>query len=118
MLKAFYHEQAVEVEGSTLRLVIDFGALDAIESLTGKGFDGTVQELTRADPPMSLQARVVWGLLRRHHPEVSLDQATTLLFGDTGKLVGIAMGQLIAAAFSPDDEPAEAKPRPRKPRGA
>lgn len=119
-LAAFHHEQAVKVGGDTLRLVLNFGSIDAIEGLVGRGFDTILPELVGSDarPPLGLQGRVVWGLLREHHPEISLDQAATLLFGEASMSVGIAMGALINAAFSPAD-PTKAKPaNPRKPRGA
>lgn len=119
MLQAFYHEATVEAGEETLRLTIDFAALDAIEGLTGKPFDASLQEMLGGAAPMALQARVVWGLLRRHHPEVSLDQATSLLFGDTGAATGVAIGKLMAAAFAEPDKGEKAKDaRPPEPRGA
>lgn len=119
MVKPFYNEQAVKVDGEEFRLVLNFATVDAVESLLApKTFDEIVGDLLAGTPPMSTQARVVCGLLREHHPALTLDQAMSLVAGPSGETVGIAIGQLILATF-PLAEPGKAKPaNPRKPRGA
>ena len=122
MLAAFYHEEQLTVGDETLRLVINFAALDAVESLTGRAFDRILADFTKpdAEPQLSLQGKVVWGLLRQHHPEITLDQVAALLFGPTGARIGAAIAKLMAAAF-PAAEPADPKAKganPRRPRGA
>ncbi|MEG3177052.1 hypothetical protein U1872_12490 [Sphingomonas sp. RB3P16] len=122
MLHAFYHEEAVKVGDEVLRLTLDFRALDAIESHTNRAFDEILHQLTarRAVPPNSLVARVVWGLLRTHHPEVDIDQAMGVVNGPSAGAVGIAMGTLFEKGF-PRAKPGDAKAKPahpRKPRGA
>lgn len=122
-LTAFYHEAAVRVDDDTqLRLVIDFAALDAVEGLVGKPFDRILEDFTAADsdPPLGLQGKVIWGFLRRYHPEVSLDQVANLLFGPSSVALGVAIGQLFNAAFptaEPDDGKKAKAANPRKPRG-
>ena len=120
-IAAFYHEEQVTVGDETLRLVINFAALDAVESLTGRSFDRILGEFTGdGEPGISLQGKVVWGLLRQHHPELSLDQVAGLLFGPTSAKVGAAIAKLMAAAFPPA-EPADGKAKganPPEPRGA
>jgi len=118
----FYHEVAVAYEGETLRLALDFLALDAIESATDRSFDGILRELTtpNVEPTTSLLSKVVWGLLRQHHPDITLDQVPTLLYSDASTAIGIGMGKLLETAF-PRAEPAKGKAKPanpRKPRGA
>lgn len=122
MLHAFYHEEAVKVGEEALRLTLDFRALDAIESHTGRAFDDVLRQLTASGtaPPHSLAARVVWGLLRTHHPEIDIDQAMGLVTGPSTGVLGIAIGTLIEKAF-PRAMPADAKAKPahpRRPRGA
>jgi hypothetical protein len=119
MVAAFYHEQTVDIEGEPIRFVLDFAAIDATESLLGgRGYDTILADMMDGTAPLAVQAKVLWGLLRRHHPELSLDQATTLLFGRTGLIVGASLGTLINAAF-PTADPEKAKgENPRKPRGA
>jgi hypothetical protein len=121
-LAAFYHEVAVLYREETYRLVLDFAALDAIESETGRSFDGILREFTtpHAEPATTLQAKVVWGLLRRHHPEITIDQVVSLLFSVASAAIGIGMGKLFETAF-PRADPSQKKAKPanpRKPRGA
>ena len=120
-LAAFRHEEAVTVGDVPLRLVMNFRALDAIESETGRGFDGILRQLTApgADPPNSLVCRVVWGLLREHHPEIDIDQAAELVNGPAAPAIGVAMGKLFETAWPRATPPSDgAKPaHPRKPRG-
>jgi hypothetical protein len=120
MVKPFYAEQNVEVEGETLRLVINFEAIDATETLLGTTYPSVLQALGQTDdPPLGFTAKVVWGLLRKYHPEMSTDQVMALMWGENGIRVGYAVQQLMEAAFPTAEEtPAETKPRPRKPRGA
>ncbi|RZM11810.1 MAG: hypothetical protein EOP67_66610 [Sphingomonas sp.] len=120
-LQAFRHEEAVTVGDDALRLVLNFRALDAIESETQRPFDTILHQLTAGGiPPNSLVSRVVWGLLREHHAEVSIDQAAGLVNGDAAPAIGMAMGKLFETAF-PRAKPADGKAKPahpRKPRGA
>jgi hypothetical protein len=119
MLNAFYNEQAVKVGDDTLRLVINFAAIDAAEGMIGRDFDQILAELTSQDPKpgLALQGKVVWALLREHHPDVSIDQVATLLFGPASTVLGMAIGKLLTAAF-PSARGAAKPANPRKPRGA
>jgi hypothetical protein len=121
-IQAFRHEEVVKIGDDALRLVLNFRALDAIESETQRPFDTILSQLTArgAVPPTSLVSRVVWGLLREHHADIDIDQATGLTNGADASAIGVAMGKLFETAFpraaAPDPK---AKPaNPRKPRGA
>lgn len=116
MPKPFYHEQAVVIDGEALRLVINFRALDAIETLTGQDFDTSLVELQSGKARTGLICKVVWGLLREHHPEMTIDQATSLVFGEIGVTVGVALQSLLEAAF-PVAEEAKGENPPKR-RGA
>lgn len=118
MLKPFYHEQAVTIDGETLRLVINFAAIDATEHLLGKPFPAVLEAFSQPVQPLGVLGKVVWGLLREHHPEVSLDQAASLLFGENGLRVGAAVSLLLNAAFPAAEEGKAKAKNPRKPRGA
>jgi hypothetical protein len=110
----------VVVDGETLRLVINFAALDATESLLHpRNYADILDELGSGAAPKSLEAKVVWGLLREHHPALGLDEATSLIFGETGIMVGVAVSKLLEAAFPEADPKAKAKGKnPPKRRGA
>lgn len=99
-LKPFYNEQTVAVGEDCYRLVLDFRAIDAIEGLTGVSFNSTLEEITGEAAKLGSVGRVLWGLLREHHPEVTLDQAASLMFGDTGVLIGVAVQTLLENAFN------------------
>jgi hypothetical protein len=119
-IQPFYNEEAVTVGGETLRLVINFRTIDAVESLLERDFDTLLNDL--ADPrkrtPRGTQAKLVWGLLREHHPETTLDQAMTLANGAVGEAMGLAIAKLVSAAFAFDDPKKEKGENPPKPRGA
>jgi len=123
MIPTFYNEEVVKVGDDTLRLVLDFQALDAIERETKRPFDGILQELTSGaeTAASALSSRVLWGLLRRHHPDLDIGQATWLVNSASAPALGIAMGGLFESAFPRADppKPGKVKPaHPRKPRGA
>lgn len=113
MLKAFYNEEQLAVDGDIYRLVLNFRAIDATESLIGCSFNSILRQIT-LDPPLGLVGKLLWGLLREHHPEVSLDEAASLMFGDTGVLVGAAVRRLLDAAFPQADE-GDGKPKDGNP---
>lgn len=117
MPKPFYHEQLVEVDGEKLILAINFKAITATERfLDGRGYDLILEELQSPGCPIETTGAVVWGLLREHHPTVSIDEAASLLFGQNGMKVGLAISSLLESAF-PTAEKVKGK-NPPKPRGA
>ena len=118
MVQPYYNEQAVKVGDETFRLVINFKTIDATESiLGGRSYDAILGEMLAGRPAVGTQARVVWGLLREHHPEVTLEQASALARGEAGETVGIAIAKLLTDAFPIAEEKPKGK-NPRKRRGA
>lgn len=115
-LKPFYNEQSVVIDGDAYKLVINFRAIDATEQLVGMGYDSILTEVQSPAAPVGLTGKVLWGLLREHHSELSLDQVLTLQFGENGLTMGLAVSQLLQTAF-PVAEKAKVKNPPR-PRGA
>lgn len=115
MPKPFYHEQMVEIDGEKLRLVINFKAIDATEQLSGRDFDSILDELQSKDCRAGTMGRAVWGLLREHHPEVTIDETMSLLAGEeNGMKVGVALRFLLEAAFpTVEKEKGENPPEPR-----
>lgn len=119
MVQPYYNEQAVTVGDETFRLVINFKTIDATESLLGgRSYDMILGEMLTGRPSVGTQARVVWGLLREHHPEITLEQASALARGEAGERVGIAIAQLLNAAFPLADEPKAKGKNPPQRRGA
>lgn len=116
MPKPFFNEQTVVIDGETLRLVLDFKAIDATEQLLGQGYDEILDELQKPGASLGFTGKVLWGLLREHHPDLSFDQILTLQLGENGVTMGLAIEKLLTAAF-PVAEKAKGK-NPPKPRGA
>lgn len=120
-VKPFYNEEAVTVDGETYRLVINFRAIDATEAVAACDYDAILRKMTdpRRGVSLALQAQVVWGMLREHHPDLTLDHAMTLTQGTAGQMVGIAVAKLIQAAFPAENSQQKAKgSNPPKRRGA
>jgi hypothetical protein len=122
MLTAFYDEEIVSVGDVTLRLAIDFRAIDVIEHIAGE--DGTITPMPNVvamlhmdPPPLSVCGKVLWALLRRHHEEMSLDETAGVMFSEHANRVGMAMYGLIVRAMNLGEPKAKDK-NPRKRRGA
>ena len=99
------------VEDEKLTLVLNFRAIDVIESVTGEKMTDILPQL--ADPPMSLAGKVLWGLLREKHEGVTLDQAAGVGFGRDGAAVGLAMADLLTRAFNIGESRAKNPPKRR-----
>lgn len=123
-LSAFYDEEIVEAGEDRLTLAIDFRAIDTIEHITGEEGQITpmptvVAMMFASPPPLSVSGKVVWALLRRHHPEATLDEAAGLMFGEHGGKVGQATLTLLLRAMNLGEPEKKAKDEnPPKRRGA
>lgn len=113
MPKPFYAEQTVVVDGETLCLAINFHAIDATEKILDRGYDELLEEIQQPHAKIGVTAPVLWGLLREHHRELTLDHATSLLFGETGVTIGLAVHQLLTSAF-PTAEKEKGKNPPKR----
>jgi hypothetical protein len=116
-VRAFFAEGQFETdEGERLTLVCDFSALDVIEQVTGQNWDEIVPQLV--DPPRALAVKVLYGLLRKRHDRISLDEVAGLFFDKNAIALWAVMGEVIARACHFDKgEDDEAKPAKKKPRG-
>jgi hypothetical protein len=111
-MKPFYHEAQVEADGEKLTLVCDFYAITAIEGITGEDWDDLLPRLTSR----SVAVKVLWGMLRRKHEGVTLDEAAAIAFGRDQQLVGLAMGDLIRRACNIGEPDGEKEPPAKKKR--
>jgi hypothetical protein len=122
-LASFYDEEIVQVGDVTLRLAIDFSIIRIIEATAISDRVTPMPEVVAmlfADPPaLSILGVVFYALLRRHHDDISMDQAAGVMFGEHAQRVGMAMYQLIVRSMNLTDTSKKAKDKnPRKPRGA
>jgi hypothetical protein len=114
----FYEEEQVKLSDElTLRLAINMRALTAIEGLTEMGMDSVLPQILTGTAPLNVIGKVLWGLMREHHPESSLDDAAGLMFDKgTNAPVGLAVNALLTRAFHVEPE-AKGKNPPKR-RGA
>jgi hypothetical protein len=117
MISPFYNEAQVPVGEVVLRLVMNMRTIDATEAIVGSTMPGVIGKLLSKDPPMALSGKVLWGLLRQHHPEVTLDEALGLALGEHQEAIGMAMGDLIRRTFHIGED-AKKDENPPKRRGA
>jgi hypothetical protein len=115
-MRAFFAEGQFETdEGDRLTLVCDFSALDVIEQVTGYNWDEIVPQLV--NPPRALAVKVLYGLLRKRHEQISLDEVAGLFFDKNAIALWAVMGEVIARACnfesSGGDKPAKKKPAGR-----
>ena len=111
-MRPFHNEEQIEVEGETLTLVLNFRALDCIESLTGENMPALLPQLVQ-DPPYALVGKVLWALLREKHEGVTLDEAAGAAFGPEGGKVGLAIGTLLQRGFNLGEAKGENPPKRR-----
>jgi hypothetical protein len=110
-VRAFYNEADVVVEGEKLTLVLNFRAIDVIESVTGEKMTDILPHL--ADPSHSVVGKVLWGMLREKHEGVTLDEAAGAAFGPDGDKVGLAMADLLSRGFNLGEAKAKNPPKRR-----
>jgi hypothetical protein len=117
-MKAFYHEAQVEVDGEILHLVLDFRAIDVVESLMGEPFDSVVPQLI--DGRTGPLTKFLWAILRENHDGITLDNAVALVRDEKhGKALALVLGDLLqrAGCVGDPNEEVSKEPNPRKRRG-
>jgi hypothetical protein len=112
-MRPFYNEADVEIaDKEVLHLVLDFRAIDVIESLTGQSMDDVIPQLS--NPPHNLAAKMLWAMLREKHEGVSLNEAMGVVVDRKyGPRVGLAMGDLLRRAYDLGEEKDENPPKRR-----
>jgi hypothetical protein len=111
---AFYNEAQVPVGETVLRLVTNMRTIDATEAIVGMTMPNVITKLLSKDPPSTLSGKVLWGMLREHHGEITLDQALALATGEQQDLIGLAMGDLIQRTYHiGEDKKGENPPKRR-----
>lgn len=110
-MRAFFAEASFDAGGEQLTMVCDFYAIAVVEGVTGQNWNDIVPQL--ADPPFTLFVQVLYGLLRKRHEGITLDQVTALFYDTKERNAIVAlMGAVIAKACNFDtgeDAPAKKK---------
>lgn len=126
MLTAFYDEEVVQLgDDDTLRLAIDFRAIDLMEHIVGDSDAITpstliVDHVLHSNPcPVSILCKVLYALLRRHHEDLSMDVCLGVMASKHSVAASFAMQNLLRRAFNYGEPAKEEKGKnPPKPRGA
>lgn len=114
MPKAFNASEAIELAGDEYTLAIDISIIDRLEDEFDCSFDQLMTKIGSGKVRMGKMTRLVRGLLAREHPDLSLDETGSLLFGHGEEISG-AMERLFAKAWP--EQAAETKGKnPRKAR--
>jgi hypothetical protein len=111
-MRSFFAEASFEAkDGERLHLVCDFYTIQVVEDITGRDWDEIVPDLVGSG--RSLKIMVLYGLLRKRHPGITLDEAAAITYDFDESALGALMGAVIAKAqnFSPEEEKEPAAPK-------
>jgi len=84
-------------DGRELTLRFDFGALVEAEEAAGENTESIMAELANGSPRLKTARAMLYGALRYHHPDISLEDVGELLLSDGDRLspaMGEAMEQM------------------------
>lgn len=103
MANAVKGEASIDVEGRAYVLAFDINAMCEVEYILDRSTDRILRELATA-PALNVVRALLWGGLRRHHPDVDLKGAGALIedMGGAGPALD-GIGKALVAAF-PDAE--------------
>lgn len=115
-MRAFHAEGSFQTEdGENLTLVCDFYTIDVVESITGQKWDDIIPQL--ADPPRALGVQVLYGLLRKRHEGLTLDEAAGVSYDKNSIVLWATVGDVIRRACNIADGGEAKDENPPKRRG-
>lgn len=112
-MRPFFAEGLIETEdGEKLALVCDFYTIDVLEQISGENWDDILPQLV--SPPRALAVKVLYSLLRKRHPDITLDEAAGVSYDKNQIAIWAIVGDVIGRAlnFGSDEEEAPAKKKP------
>lgn len=114
-LKPFYNEAQVSLDDNfVLRLVVNFRTIDRLEALLKIPLDEALGQLLTST---SMATKILWGMTREYHSDLSLDQIAGILFEhDRKNAVAAAMGDLVRRVFHIEGDGEDEKRRPPRKR--
>lgn len=114
MVRAFRSEEVAQCGDEEYTLAIDITIIDALEDEFDLPFDDLMAQFEKSARIGKL-ARLLRGLLSRHHPELGLDEIGGLLL-EYNDAFGLAMQRLFEKA-TPDKKKAKGENPPKARRG-
>ena len=95
MANRIYGEARAALEdGRELTLRFDFGALVEAEEAAEAGTEALMKEIAKGGARLKTARALLYGSLRYHHPELTLEDAGELLMSDS-EAVSRALGQAL-----------------------
>lgn len=114
MANHFYGEASVTLsDGRTLTLRRDFNALAEAEEAVGVRMDVITKALQAGGPVLKFTRALLWGALRAHHPDVTLEDAGELLMAEP-EAINAAMERATSNGEARQVGPANPPKRPRR----
>ena len=116
--KLYGEARASLADGRELTLRFDFNALIEAEEASGSSTDEILKGLNNGSPRLKIARAMLYGSLRHHHPEISLEDTGELFMidgGEVSKAMGEAMDAMAArkAELNPQKGPGKSpKARP------
>jgi hypothetical protein len=96
-MRSFYAEGQLETkDGEKLTLVCDFYTIDVVQGVTGENWDDILPRLFTGD--RALFVKVLYGLLRKRHEEVTMDEAAAVSFDCDQVVLGATVMDVIRRA--------------------
>ena len=114
MIRPFRNEVTVAAAGEEFTLAIDISIIDALEDEFDLPFDELMAQFQKGTR-VGKAARLLRGLLARHHPDLTLDDVGGILMEDSDAFA-VAMQRLFEKA-SPEQEGGTGENPPRAHRG-
>lgn len=116
MIVAFADEEQVEAFGEKLTFRLDFRAITFIEEKLQMPMPLASAYFRTAGCPRGQMAHFVWAMLREHHPDITPEQALTIVLnnGADGTKVGFAVDQLLERNWPIPTVDDDKKKRPTK----
>lgn len=115
-MRAFYAEGQLQTkDGEKLTLVCDFYTIDVVQGITGESWDDLLPRIFEGD--RALFIKVLYGLLRKRHENVTLDEAAGVSYDCDQTILGATVADVIKRACNIADGEEAKEENPPKRRG-
>ena len=115
MANAQKGEIAVELDGQTYTLALTLNAMVDVETLLDLSFDEVISRAATKGSATHLRA-LIWAMLRKHHPTITLEAAGELVTGMNLGLLARMIGRVVTASGpDPKDVPKTKNPTSARP---
>lgn len=107
MANKFFGEVEVKVGDQTYKLRMDFNAMCEFEDVTGINAMDAFADFEKGNISVKSMRAMMYAFLKRHHPEITLEQAGEVLSENMGAL------EAVISASMPTGKEAESLGKPK-----